>query len=141
MAKEVLRNATLLVNGVNLSDHCSSITLEDSAAEVDFTAFGSGYQEFGQGLRDSTITADLYNDHAASSVADSLQPLYESGGTFAVVVKPDLAGTVKYTQVSRLFTNPLLSGGVGDANTVSVTFRNGGTAGVVRGSAAAGATS
>lgn len=140
MAKEVLRDATIVINGVNLTDHCSSITLEDSAAEVDFTAFGSGYQEFGQGLRDSTITADFYNDHAASSVADTLQPLYESGGTFTVVVKPSLAGTVKYTQISRLFTNPLLSGGVGEANSVSVTLRNGGTAGVTRGSSAAGST-
>lgn len=141
MAKEVLRNATLLVGGVSLSNHTSSVTLEDTAAEVDFTAFGSGYQEFGQGLRDSTITADLFNDHALASVADTLQPFYESGGTVEVVCKPDLAGTVKYTQTSRLFTNPLLSGGVGEANTVSVTFRNGGTAGITRGSCAANATS
>lgn len=138
MAKEVLRNATLSVNGVDLSDHCSSVTLEDSAAEVDFTSFGSGYSEFGQGLRDSTITASLFNDHDASSVADTLQPLYESGGTFSVAVKPDRAGTVIYRQVSRLFTNPLLAGGVGEANTVDVTFRNGGTAGVTRGSVSAG---
>lgn len=73
-------------------------------------------------------------------MADTLQPLYDGGGTFTVVVKPSKAGTVKYTQISRLFTNPLLSGGVGDANTISATFRNGGTAGVTRGSSAANST-
>ena len=89
MPKEVLTNATLLVNSVNLSDHTSSISIEDSAEEVDFTAFSaSEYRETGAGLKDATITATLFNDHAAASVADTLQPLYDSGGTFTVRVKP-----------------------------------------------------
>lgn len=139
MAKEVLTNSSLLVNSVNLSDHCSSITLEDTAEEVDFTAFSaSEYRENGPGLKDATITATLFNDHAAASVADTLQPLYDSGGTFTVRVKPDVQGTVAYTMVSRLYSNPLLAGGVGEANTIDVTFRNAGTAGVTRGSLAAG---
>ena len=132
MPKEVLINAKITVNAVDLSDHCSSITIEDSADEVEFTSFGDSYRDFGQGLKDSTISASFFNDHAASSVADTLQALYTSGGTFAVKVWPDAAGTVVYTQVSRLFTNPTLAGAVGDANTIEATFRNAGTAGVAR---------
>ena len=132
MPKEVLINAKITVNDVDLSDHCSSITIEDSADEVEFTSFGDSYRDFGQGLKDSTISASFFNDHAASSVADTLQALYTSGGTFAVKVWPDAAGTVVYTQVSRLFTNPTLAGAVGDANTIEATFRNAGTAGVAR---------
>jgi len=132
MAKEVLINAKITVNAVDLSDHCSSVTIEDSADEVEFTSFGDSYRDFGQGLKDSTISASFFNDHAASSVADALQALYTSGGTFAVKVWPDAAGTVVYTQVSRLFTNPTLAGAVGDANTIEATFRNAGTAGVAR---------
>jgi len=132
MAKEVLINAKITVNAVDLSDHCSSVTIEDSADEVEFTSFGDSYRDFGQGLKDSTISASFFNDHAASSVADTLQALYTSGGTFAVKVWPDAAGTVVYTQVSRLFTNPTLAGAVGDANTIEATFRNAGTAGVAR---------
>jgi hypothetical protein len=136
MAKEILRNVKITVGGTDLSDHCSSVTLEDTAEEVDFTSFSaSGYREFGQGLKDSTISASYFNDHAASSVADTHQALYSSGGTFAVKVWPDAAGTVVYTQVSRLYTNPLIAGAVGDANTVDVTYRNAGTAGVTRGTA------
>lgn len=133
MAKEVLRNVKITVNAVDLSDHCSSVTLESSADEVEFTSFGAGFREYGQGLKDSTITASFFNDHAASSVADTLQPLYASGGTFAVKVWPDAAGTVVYTQTSRLYSNPTLAGAVGEANTIEATFRNGGTAGITRG--------
>lgn len=139
MAKEVLTNSSILVNSVNLSDHASSISMEDSAEEVDFTSFSaSEYREHGPGLKDATISATFFNDHAAGSVADTLQPLYDSGGTFTVRVKPDVQGTVAYTMVSRLYNNPLLAGAVGEANTIDVTFRSGGTAGITRGSVAAG---
>lgn len=134
MAKEVLRNVKITVGGVDLSDHASSVTLEDTADEVDFTAFGpSGYREFGQGLKDSTVSVTFFNDHAAASVADTLQSYYSSGGTFAVKVWPDRDGTIVYTQVSRLFSNPTLAGAVGDANTIDATFRLAGTAGITRG--------
>ena len=135
MPKEVLRNVRITVNAIDLSTHCSSVSIENSADEVEFTGFGAGFREFGQGLRDSTITATFFNDHDAGSVAATLQPLYASGGTFAVKVWPDAAGTIVYTQTSRLFNNPTLAGAVGDANTVDVSFRNAGTAGVTRGTA------
>ncbi len=135
MAKEVLTNAKITVNSVNLSDHCSSVSIESSADEVEFTSFGAGFREFGQGLKDATITASFFNDHAVSSVADTMQPFYLSGGTFPVKIWPDAAGTVVYTMVSRLYSYPTLSGAVGEANTIDATFRNAGTAGITRGTA------
>jgi hypothetical protein len=135
MAKEVLRNVKITVNSVDLSDHCSSVTIESSADEVEFTSFGAGFREFGQGLKDATINASYFNDHAAASVADTHQPFYASGGTFTVKVWPDAAGTIAYTMVSRLYQNPTVAGAVGDANTVDVTYRNAGTAGITRGTA------
>ena len=135
MAKEVLRNVKITVNSVDLSDHCSSVTIESSADEVEFTSFGAGFREFGQGLKDATISASFFNDHAASSVADTHQPLYASGGTFPVKVWPDASGTIVYTMTSRLYSNPTLAGAVGEANTVEVTYRNAGTAGITRGTA------
>lgn len=139
MAKEILNNASILVNSVNLSDHCSSFSIEDAAEEVDFTAFSaSEYRDIGSGLKDASLSATFFNDHASGSVADTLQPLYDTGGTFSVRVKPDVQGTVAYTMVARVFTNPLVGGGVGEPNVVDVNFRNAGTAGVTRGSLAAG---
>jgi hypothetical protein len=138
MAKEVLTQASVLVNSVDLSDHASSVSMEDAADEVEVTGFTtSDYREFIPGLKDGNITVSFFNDHAAGSVADTLQPLYTSGGTFALRIKPDIAGTVAYTMTARLYNNPLLNGSVGDANTIDVTFRNAGTLGIVRGSLAA----
>jgi hypothetical protein len=115
------------------------VSMEDAADEVEVTGFStSDYREFIPGLKDGNITVSFFNDHAAGSVADTLQPLYTSGGTFPLRIKPDISGTVAYTMTARLYTNPLLSGGVGDANTIDVTFRNAGTLGIVRGSLAAG---
>jgi hypothetical protein len=139
MAKEVLTQASVLVNSVDLSDHSSSVSMEDAADEVEVTGFTtSDYREFIPGLKDGNITVTFFNDHAAGSVADTLQPLYTSGGTFPLRIKPDIAGTVAYTMTARLYNNPLLNGAVGDANTIDVTFRNAGTLGIVRGSLAAG---
>ena len=139
MAKEVLTQASVLVNSVDLSDHASSVSLEDTADEVDVTGFSvNDYREHIPGMKDANVTVSFYNDHAAGSVADTLQPLYTSGGTFPLRIKPDISGTVAYTMTARIYTNPLLSGGVGDANTIDVTFRNAGTAGITRGSLAAG---
>ena len=58
MAKYVHKDAYISVNGTVLSDHANQITIEDAAEEVDFTGFtAAGYREFGQGLKDATITA------------------------------------------------------------------------------------
>jgi hypothetical protein len=139
MAKEVLTRASVLVNSVDLSDHASSVEIASEAEEVDVTSFGlSGFKEFIPGMKDATVTVSFFNDHAAGSVADTLQPLFTSGGTFALRIKPDVSGTVAYTMTARLYSNPTLAGAVGEANTIDVTFRNGGTAGITRGSIAAG---
>jgi hypothetical protein len=139
MAKFVLRNAFIQVNSVNLSDHCSSVTVESSAEEIDLTAFTSaGYREFAQGFKDATITATFFQDYASASVHQTLQPLYDAGGTFTVYVKAD-ATTTSATNPrvelinARMFGYSPLAGAVGDASTMDVTFRNAGTAGLTYG--------
>lgn len=139
MAKEVLTQSSVLVNSVDLSNHASSVEIDDTADEVEVTGFSaSDYREFIPGLKDGNCTVSFFNDHAAGSVADTLQPLYTSGGTFPLRIKPDVQGTVAYTMTARLYSNPMLAGAVGEANTIDVTFRNAGTAGWTRGSIAAG---
>lgn len=124
---------------MNLSDHCSSVTIESTAEEIDFTAFtASGYREFGQGFKDATITATFFQDFAAGNVDATLQPLYDAGGTFSVHVKADAIATSatnpRYSlTTARMFSYSPIAGGVGDASTMDATFRNAGTAGLVRG--------
>ena len=140
MAKQVLKDAFIKIDGVTLSDNVSSVTLEDSADEVEFTGFGADYREYGQGLKTASITLEVFQDFAAGEVDATLEPLYRTGGTFSVEVRPT-SSTVsstnpKYTMTGRLFSYSPLQGAVGDANTTSVTIQNAGTAGLVRGTTA-----
>jgi hypothetical protein len=139
VAKQILRNAFIQVNGVNLSDHCQSVTVESTAEEIDLTAFTSaGYREFGQGFKDATVTATFFQDYAASSVHQTLQPLYDAGGTFSVYVKSDASTTTSTNPriemtTARMFGYNPIAGAVGEASTMDVSFRNAGTAGVTYG--------
>ena len=139
MAKIVLKDAYIKVDSTVLSDHVSSVTLEDTADEVEFTSFGANYREYGQGLKTASITLEVFQDFASGSVDAVMEPLYNSGGTFTVEVRPTSsapsATNPKYTMVGRLFSYSPLQGAVGDANTTSVTINNAGTAGLVRGTA------
>lgn len=139
MAKFVLRDGFIQVNGVNLSDHCSSVTVESSADDIDLTAFTTaGYREFGQGFKDATITATFFQDYAASSVHATLQPLYDTGGTFSVYVKSTQSATSATNPrielgTARMFGYSPLAGAIGDASSMDVEFRNAGTAGLTYG--------
>lgn len=138
MAKYVMKDAYIAVNGTALSDHCSSLELEDTADEVDFTSFSpNSYKEIGQGFKDATVTATFFADFAAGSVHSVLQPLYSSGGTFSVEIRPTSsavsATNPKATMTSRLFSYSGIAGAVGDAATFDASFRNAGTAGLVWG--------
>jgi hypothetical protein len=139
MAKFVLRNAFIQVNGVDLSDHCSEVSVESTAEEVDLTAFGSSaYREYGAGFKDAEVSATFFQDYAATSVHQTLQPLYDSGGTFALYVKAENTTTTSTNPrmelgTARLFGYSPLGGAVGDASTMEVTFRNAGTAGLTYG--------
>jgi len=140
MAKYVMKDAYLSVNGSVVSDHVQSLTLEDSAEEIDFTAMSAaGYREIGQGLKDATVTVTFFGDFAAAPtpIHTILQPLYASGGTFPVEIRPTSAvvsaTNPKATMTARLFAYSGISGAVGEAATFEAALRNAGTAGLVWG--------
>ena len=138
MAINVLTDAKVIVNNVDLSDHADNLTLADTANQVDITAFGtSGYMAYAQGLKTASITVDFFNDYAAASVHSTLQPLYQSGGTFLVEIRPTSAAVSatnpRGSMVARLYDYSGLTGAIGAANKQSVTFHNAGTAGLTWG--------
>lgn len=138
MAKYVHKDAFISVNGTTLSDHAQTITIEDSADEVDLTGFTSaGYREFGPGLKDCTITANFFQDFAAGSVDALLNVMYSTQAAGTVVVRPTSAAASgtnpSYTLVAKLYSYGPLAGAVGDAAMVECSFRHSGTLGLVRG--------
>lgn len=134
MAISVLTDAMVIVNGVTLSDHANQVTIEDTRNSVDVTAFGATNTAVTKGLGDAKITVQFFQDFAAGKVHATLQPLIGTTSTVTVEIRP--------TSGARSVTNPaavmqgllmnynMLSGGVGEASTISAEFDNGAQTGM-----------
>lgn len=136
MAKFVLKTPVVTINGVDLSDHVSSATIETSRDEVDVTAFGAANKEILAGLGDVTITLEMFQDFAAAEVDATLWPLSTTDTPFTVAIKPTngaISATNPEYQLSALmFTYAPINGAVGEASATTVTFRNASQTGLVR---------
>jgi len=137
MAKTVLKNVSIDVDGTEFKDHISSITVETTDDEVDGTNFGSVNKETLKGLGDATITVHFQQDFDAGSVDAVLWPLKQSEDPFPIVVKPKdaaVSATNPAYQLaeSLLFGYSPLAGAVGELSGTDVAFRNAGSAGLER---------
>lgn len=134
MAISVLTNAQVLVNGVDLSDHVSKVTCEDTRNQVDITAMGATNLTYTKGLGDGKITIEFFQDFAASKVHATLQPLIGSSTPVNVEVRPVNAArsaTNPAVLMSALLMNyHALDGQVGNASAMSAEFINASQAGV-----------
>jgi hypothetical protein len=136
MAKQTLTDGYVIVNGTPVADHANNVVWEDKAAEIDFTTFSpAGYTQYGQGMKDATITVSFFQDFAAGSIHNILQPLYATGSTLTIEVRPTSqarsATNPAGSMTARLYSYAGINGKVGDALTLDCAFRNAGTAGIV----------
>lgn len=136
MAKQILKNASITVDGVDLSDHANQVEINSEKDVQDVTGFGAASREKAVGLGDGTISVTFFQDFAPASVDDTLWPIHNDEESVVVVVKPD-AGAVSATNPSWTMTGILpsytpLSGSVGEASTIDATFENSDQAGIVR---------
>lgn len=135
--KQVLRNVGVIIDGTDLSDRTTQITVEDAAGEVDATAFGSNYTQALKGMRTAQFTATIQQDFAAGSVHQTLNALNNTDVPFPVIIVP-VGGLAAITATnpgfriaeSQLLGYSPLSGSVGDLSTTDVTFTNAGDLGV-----------
>lgn len=136
MAKVVLKDARIEVNGVNMSQWVSEVSIETSRDEVDVTAFGAVNKEILAGLGDATITMTVFQDFAAAAVDATLWPLASANTPFTVKVRPTSgaisATNPEYSMSALLFDYAPLAGAVGEASSTEVTFRNATQAGLTR---------
>jgi hypothetical protein len=139
MAKTVLTDVSVTINSVDLSDHISKVEVSMQKDEVDVTGFGASAKEILPGLADANIAVTFFQDFAAAEVDATLEPLYTGSSLFPIEVLP-VSGSPSATNPSYSGTFVLLeytpiSGGVGEASTMDVTFRNASQAGITRGTA------
>jgi len=129
MAKLVLTNANVTLNGTDVSANVAAITLSTSAAEVPTTSFGSGGAVTRvAGLLDNSVTVSFHNDFSA--IEGRVYPLVGSTAV-TMVVKPN--GTAVST-ANPSYTFSVLctewtpvNGAVGELNTADVTWPISGT--------------
>src|SRR4051812_39952893 len=117
MAINVLTNAQVFVNGVDLSDHVSKVTTTDTRDSVDITAMGATSKAVTKGLGDAKVSIEMFQDFAAAKVHATLSPLIGSSTTVAIEVRP-VNGARSVTNPAflmqgLLMTYPMLDGKVG----------------------------
>lgn len=126
MAKHMIRDASLVVNGVDLSAHTKSVEISSSAEDVNVTAMGATGVQRVPGLRDESLSVTWLQDYAAAKVDATLSPLYTGGTSFTVVVKPTSAAVSatnpSFTATCYLLEYQPIAGEVGSAHEVESTF-------------------
>ena len=126
MAKLVLRDCFIEVNGVNFSSHVSSVTINLSKDEIDTTNFGGDGRERAHGLKDDSFELAFQQDYAVGEVDDTLYPLWDDETEFVVKVRPRSSAistsNPEYSATCILLEYTPLAGDVGDLSTTDVTF-------------------
>lgn len=131
MAKEVLKNAYVMINTADLSDHVRSVTLPLSAAEIEASCMGSDYVANLAGLKGASLDITFAQDFAAANVDATLWAVYDGGVAVAVKVRRD-AGSIGATnpeyQFNVILTNYTpINGSVGALHEATVSFVSDGT--------------
>jgi hypothetical protein len=131
MAKLVFLNGAAKINGVDLSDHISEISLQLSKEQVDVTAMGANAHQWLGGLENDKLTITFWQDFAASEVDATLYPIW-AGGT-AVSATVWAVGTTSSSTNPFYGMNVILAdydpidGKVGDGLSAKVSFMVSGT--------------
>jgi hypothetical protein len=128
MARIVLTDAKVTINGVNLSDHIASITINETNDVVETTAFSSTAAKTRvAGLKDNSVTLEFHQDFAANNVEATINGASSLVGTVTAIVVTPTSSSVGATNPSYSF-NALVSewtplnGAVGELSTASVTW-------------------
>ena len=135
MAKQVFTNAVVTVNGTDFSDHIAAVTIDQSADEIETTAFGTaGWRTRTAGLKDGSVQLDWHQDFA-SSVDATLSSAWGSVGTVVVIPNGTAvsASNPRWTMPVVLSSYSPVAGSVGDLLTFSTTWAAAGA--FVRGTA------
>ncbi len=125
MAITLNNKVGLKIASVDLSDHVTSVTLNQAFDELEVTAMGDTAHKFVKGLESASLTVSFLNDQAAASVLDTLSDAF--GTTVAVKMLQDKVAAVSAT--NKLFTFDILvnnltpiNGAVSDMATMDITF-------------------
>jgi len=127
LAKHILYDASLTVNGVDLSDHVESISLVATTNGQAAAAMSelNDYEMPGT-LKLSDVTATFYQDYASAKVYATLQAAWAARTTFNIVAKPTSAAASatnpQWTIPVFVKTHPVMSATRGARHMTPVVF-------------------
>lgn len=125
MAIQVFTNPKIIINSVDLTNHISQVTLEETYADVDITAFGTGGSKTRvAGLGDHKFSLTLQQDFAASSVEQTIYPLVGTVATVSILPLNAATSTTNPSYTFSVLVNDWkpMDGKVGDLFVTSATW-------------------
>lgn len=125
MAKRVLLAEYLSLNGTDVSSYTKKAELKIEADAVDITTFGDGgWSAFLAGLKSGELSWESLNDVAAAALDSIMWPLFGTLITFEIRTENTVVGASnpKYTGTVLCKEWSPIGGGIGDANSVSVSY-------------------
>lgn len=136
MAKKILKDCVIVVDGVTLSDHANQVEITSEKDVQDVTGFGARSREKALGLGDGSMSITFFQDFASGSVDDTLWSIHDDETSALIEIKADDAAVSatnpNFTMTGILPSYTPLSGSVGEASTIDATFENAAQAGIQR---------
>ncbi|HYE85654.1 MAG TPA: hypothetical protein VEA16_04835 [Vicinamibacterales bacterium] len=128
MAKHVLYNPTISLNGVDLTDHVESVEFTVELNDQDAAAMGDVEDYSMPGTRKvSDIKVKMYQDFAASKTYATLMTLWTNRTSFNTVIKPDSAAVAatnpQFTVSTFIKSFPVVAGKRGDRHMTDVVLK------------------
>lgn len=130
MASHVFYNAFISVNGVDLSDHVKSVTLNYGARMEDDAAMSDDTEINLAGIKIWSLSLNFKQDYDAAKVDATLFPLV-GAAKFPIILRPD-AGVVaatnpQYTANAVVESYPPMGGAWGDHHQATAELKSAGT--------------
>jgi hypothetical protein len=131
MASVYLSNPVVTINGVNLTDQCTSATVNYVYEQLETTAFGDSARKYGgaaiTSLQNNSIEVELYQSYAATETETTIFGLV--GIQTTIVIKASdttvSATNPSYTMTGYLESHTPINASLGELSTVSLTFTGG----------------
>jgi len=128
-----LSNPNVLFGAVDLSDQCTSVTLNYTVEALESTAFGGTARVYTAGLQSNELTLTMYASYAASESYATLSTLV--GTQIATIIvspaAPLTPGTYSATNPGftisggYLETLPVMNASMGELATMDIVIRGG----------------
>ena len=125
MAKIVLTNAVVKINGTDFSTNVNQVELALTSDEIDTTSFSTtGFRTVTGGLKSGSVTLSLHNDYASGAIDSTLFGLFNTSATFVVLPNGTAPGVANPAYNFEALINNIqpVSGAVGDLAVQSLTF-------------------